>query len=225
MCNLKGRGHGYIIFEFIPESFLHPQLERNQMSWHWLSFLTFRRLAVLGSMTFRISRTSCVRDDPTWPCLIMNDLGIPSKWASRAFAPLRWVLVFLRLTMSRTWTKFKRKEGYRNIFVSKASTKYSEFHVHHAWNLSQDKWVACHHFVDPLHPPPLLCSKQSDVRIRGNLHPAHLRTKSNLPATAKSEPACKRSALWLKHGKTSSSSMDSSRWKNLLIQEQTLGTN
>lgn len=135
MCNLKGRGHGYIIFEFIPESFLHPQLERNQMSWHWLSFLTFRRLAVLGSMTFRISRTSCVRDDPTWPCLIMNDLGIPSKWASRAFAPLRWVLVFLRLTMSRTWTKFKRKEGYRNMFVSKASTKYSEFHVHHAWNL------------------------------------------------------------------------------------------
>ena len=90
-----------------------------------LPFLTFRRLAVLGSMTFRISRTSCVRDDPTWPCLMMNDLGVPSERASRAFAPLRWVLVFLRLAISKFRKKsfIIQKEGY--LFVSKAITKYS----------------------------------------------------------------------------------------------------
>jgi len=75
-------------------------------------------------MTFRISRTSCARDDPTWPCLMMNDLGVPSERASRAFAPLRWVLVFLRLAISKIRKSFIiRKEGY--LFVSEAITKYS----------------------------------------------------------------------------------------------------
>lgn len=49
--------------------------------------LTFNRLAVLGSITLRISRTSCVRDEPTWPCFIMKDLGTPSFAAAAAAGP------------------------------------------------------------------------------------------------------------------------------------------
>lgn len=57
--------------------------------------LTFNRLAVLGSITFRTSRTSWVRDEPTWPCLMMKDLGEPSPGVVVELS-FRWVL-FLRL--------------------------------------------------------------------------------------------------------------------------------
>jgi len=173
-------------------------------------------------MTLRISRTSCVRDDPTWPCLMMNDLGIPSERASRAFAPLRWVLVFLRLVISRTRKSIIRKEGY--LFVSEAITKYWDRLNSEEKSLHKNKWVGCHHSVGPLRPPLLPSDNQNNLTIRVDLLLAHRQTKSNPPTTAKSEPACKRYVPWLKHGKTSSSSMGSNHWKTLSIPELTSST-
>jgi hypothetical protein len=63
--------------------------------------LTFNRLAVLGSITFRTSRTSCVSDEPTWPCLMMKDFGTPSTVVDDvAELPFKCVL-FLRLRAIR----------------------------------------------------------------------------------------------------------------------------
>ena len=58
--------------------------------------LTFRREAVLGSMTLRMSLTSCETDEPTWPCFIIKDLGTLDVDLSCVAAVLRCVLVFLR---------------------------------------------------------------------------------------------------------------------------------
>ena len=68
--------------------------------------LTLKRLAVLGSMTFLISRTSCAKEEPTCPCLMMKDLGTPS--AARGFdaaPPLRCVLFFRRLAIAEEWRR------------------------------------------------------------------------------------------------------------------------
>ena len=62
--------------------------------------LTLSRLAVLGSMTLRISRTSCAIDDPTCPCLMTKDLGTPSALPGLdATPPFRCVLFFRLLAM------------------------------------------------------------------------------------------------------------------------------
>lgn len=58
--------------------------------------LTFSRLAVLGSITLRTSRTSCVRECPTCPCLITNDFGTPSAVPGLEAAPPLRCVRFLR---------------------------------------------------------------------------------------------------------------------------------
>jgi hypothetical protein len=86
-----------VYFDFVP---LHFQSAPLQYTPEDLSkrILTFNRLAVLGSMTLRMSRTSCVNEEPTCPCFIMKDFGVPSfsVFDTTAAGPLRCVR-FLRL--------------------------------------------------------------------------------------------------------------------------------
>jgi hypothetical protein len=47
-------------------------------------------------MTLRMSRVSCVREVPTWPCFITKDLGTLSRDDVEDCVPFKWVR-FLRL--------------------------------------------------------------------------------------------------------------------------------
>lgn len=54
------------------------------------------RVAVLGSITFRVSCTKLDTDRATLPVRMMNDFGAEVDVAAELFGPLRWVRVFLR---------------------------------------------------------------------------------------------------------------------------------
>lgn len=86
---------------------------------------TFNRLAVLGSMTLRKSRTSCVREEPTWPCLIMNDFGVPATGV--AMVPLRCVLFFrLRPMLSLRENLIKLSKTFSSrLYLFNATAKQS----------------------------------------------------------------------------------------------------
>ena len=57
---------------------------------------TLSLVAVLGSMTLRMSRVSWVREVPTWPCFMTKDLGTLSREDVEDCGPFKWVR-FLRL--------------------------------------------------------------------------------------------------------------------------------
>ena len=57
---------------------------------------TFSLVAVLGSMTLRMSRVSCDREEPTGPCFMTKDLGMSSWVDVEDCIPFKWVR-FLRL--------------------------------------------------------------------------------------------------------------------------------
>ena len=57
---------------------------------------TLSLVAVLGSMTLRMSRVSWVREVPTWPCFMTKDLGTLSRDDVEDLGPFKWVR-FLRL--------------------------------------------------------------------------------------------------------------------------------
>jgi hypothetical protein len=96
MGYLEGRPHREVVFDFVPITLL-PFLSTTQRKKRD-SYGTFKRLAVLGSMSLRTSRTSCTMEDPTWPCFMTKDFGVSA--AGDATGPLRCVR-FLRLRAIR----------------------------------------------------------------------------------------------------------------------------
>lgn len=54
------------------------------------------RVAVLGSITLRVSWTSAETERGTLPVRMIKDLGALVELAALLFGPLRWVRVFLR---------------------------------------------------------------------------------------------------------------------------------
>ena len=65
---------------------------------------------MLGSMTLRMSRTSCAREAPTWPCLMMKDFGAAPEPAEGGAAPgpLRCVRFLRRFAMKICVTRSQR---------------------------------------------------------------------------------------------------------------------
>ena len=84
-----------------------------------IEILTLSRLAVLGSITLRTSRTSCVSDVPTLPCLITNDFGTPSAVpGAEATPPLRCVRFFrLRAIMSVWRSRYLRRSVWSALLI------------------------------------------------------------------------------------------------------------
>jgi hypothetical protein len=80
MRDVQRRCHRQKVPELVPRAFLHLDervvsaieiQERGRGEMQTLSLV-----AVLGSMTLRMSRVSWVREVPTWPCFMTKDLGM-----------------------------------------------------------------------------------------------------------------------------------------------------
>ena len=99
MRDREGRAHSQKIFQFVSCSFLMGCQRVSQIDRRIL--LTLRREAVLGSMTLRMSLTSCAREDPTCPCLMIIDFGTPAEVSSFFSTLFRCVLFFLLRAMSK----------------------------------------------------------------------------------------------------------------------------
>lgn len=85
------------------------------------------RVAVLGSMTLRVSETKVETERGTLPVRMMKDLGALVEVAALLLGPLRWVRVFLRrLTIVKgvSWVvrKNRRRQGVMVGTVRRKST-------------------------------------------------------------------------------------------------------
>ena len=80
---MKSRCEDHVIFQLVSCTFLRLQSlvsrEQTAASNCLERGLTCNLLAVFGSMTFRISRTSWARERPTCPCFITKLFGVLSE--------------------------------------------------------------------------------------------------------------------------------------------------
>jgi len=110
-------------------------MEETKKGWSEEKRQTFSRVAVLGSMTLRMSRVSWVREVPTWPCFMTKDLGTLSRDDVEDCGPFKWVR-FLRLraiddnddevragTLKYTWINQTQPELFHDIYTERKQKK------------------------------------------------------------------------------------------------------